>query len=64
MFTSELKQYNKKIKNLDVIFYMIVELVWGCIYNSIIIDIPLPFNEYNLIYLSKFEKWWKHKYFI
>jgi AcrR family transcriptional regulator len=47
MFTTELKKYNKKIKNPDVVLYMIVELVGSSIYNSIINDIPLPINEYK-----------------
>lgn len=47
MFTKELKQYNKKIKNPDITLYMIIELVGSSIYNSIINDIPLPINEYK-----------------
>ena len=43
----ELKIYNKKIKNPDIVLYMIVELVGSSIYESIINNNPLPIDEYK-----------------
>jgi AcrR family transcriptional regulator len=47
MFAQELKNYNNKIKNPEVVLYMIIELIGSSIYSSIIYDIPLSINEYK-----------------
>ena len=53
MFVKELKNYNKKIKNPEVTFYMIVELVGSTVYNSVINSYPLPIDKFKPLLFEK-----------
>lgn len=45
IFIEELKKYSKNIENPDVKLFLIVELVGGCCYTSILHNEPLPIDE-------------------
>lgn len=45
IFIEELKKYDTDLENPNVKLYMIVELVGGCCYTSILYNEPLPINE-------------------
>lgn len=45
IFLEELKKDSKNIENPDVKLYLIVELVGGCCYTSILYNEPLPIDE-------------------
>jgi len=46
-FMKGIKENNVKLKNPDITFYMIIELVSSTIFNSIIKNIPVSIDEYK-----------------
>lgn len=47
MLINDLKVFNKRIKNPDIVLYMIIELIGSTCYNSIINGIPLEIKDYK-----------------
>ncbi len=56
MLVVGLKQYNKKIKNPEVVLFMIVNLVSSVVYDSIIFDRPTNIESLKPVLFSEIKK--------